>query len=528
MADMNDTEQNANTGVLDAPIPTAPVDRASPPDELPPEPTASDFGGDNGGGGEATNGRDGGDGEQLREDANNTTQGAIPGLKPGWLRAAAEEVAKKAARDDDGETAPARGADGKFLPKEGAAKSEAGEAKGEAGSKSALDAAAANAVASGTPPSDDAIKALEADLKGAKLNGREKKRYEKWLDTMKAEREQLTSAKKQAEEWQRKATEAEQKAASRPAITPEVEQELAALRDRSRRFDITTDPKFIKEYNAPVIANEDKIASLLEQIGREDKVRMPDEKIKELVSEYRRDGLTFETLGHIIATLQSDGKHGRAAQLSALIGRGDELRGARQSALDEHAAAIQSDAAKYAEMQQQQAEQQKKFGEKASAAINESLTANESALKKLFPSLLAPEPPSANDNPATTAAKNAARAEYDAAMKAARTEFSRYAADPNDAEKTAKLTGEFNSLAILGLLAKNHIMPKLAAQLAEKDKLIAARDEKLASFRKAGAVHQQRVASSGDAPDAGQQRAIPRDSDGKPKPGWLREMVVGR
>jgi hypothetical protein len=520
MADLNDTTQNATADIVEAPIPASPPDRAPPPDELPPEPSAADFGGDNGGSAASA--------ETLRHDAQNTTeQGSIPGLKPGWLAKAAEEVAKKAAEEGGGD-APARGADGKFLPKAGDAKAADAKEDGNGvtdAAKGSLDAAAAAANATGTPPTSDALKELEADLKGAKLNGREKKRYEKWLDTMKSEREQFATAKREADEWKRKAEEVETKLSSRPSVTPEIEQELAALRDRSRRFDITTDPKFVKEYDAPVKSNEDKILATLEDIGRSEK--LPEDKIKQLVSEYGRDGLTFDTLGHVIASLQKNGAHGKAAQLTALIGRADELRGARQNALEEHAKAIQADATKYAEMQAQQAEQQQKFSQRASAAINESFAANEAAMKKLLPSFLAPEPPLATDNPATAAAKKAARADYDAAVNAARTDFARYAPDPSDPEKTAKLTGEFNSLAIFGLLAKQHLLPKLAAQLAERGKAVAAVNAKLASVRTAGTVHQQRVASSGDSPES-QQRAIARDSDGKPKPGWLKEMVMGR
>jgi len=321
MADQPDTTQNANAGIADAPIPTPPSNIPEPTDALPPEPTAADVGGDNGGGGANASGN-GGTTETLRHDAQNTTeQGAIPGLKPGWLAKAAEEVAKK--KEDEGSGAdasqPARGPDGKFAPKAG----DAPESKGDA-AKGSLDAAAAAADATGAPPTSDALKELEADLKGAKLNGREKKRYEKWLDTMRGEREQLTNAKKEAEEWQRKATEAETKAASRPAVTPAIEQELAALRDRSRRYDITTDPKFVKEYDAPVKSNEDKIVATLEAIGRDNKAS--DEKVKELIAEYRRSGLTFETLGHEIADLQKKGAHGKAAQLTALIGRAEERR----------------------------------------------------------------------------------------------------------------------------------------------------------------------------------------------------------
>lgn len=506
-----------NDPFADAAIPTPPPDRV----EAHPLPDADDAGGgDNGGARIEPAG--------FAPAGNRAGSGGVLS-RTGWLKDAADKIAAGEKIDggdgdgaDDGDGA-AKGAqprdrDGKFAaavrgektPDAAASANDGAKDAAAAAAKDSLDAAAAKAEATGKTPDDAAMDALRDELKTAKLNGREKKRYEKWIEHMDGIKAREKEAASRAAEWQAKAEEAEKRAAAKPALTPEQEEEIKSLRDRSRRYDIATDPAFVKEYDAPVKANdkriEDGLAAMAKAAG------VADDLIQSTLADYRRRGLTFATLQAELDGFSAKGNKAEVRRIENLLVRGEELAEARTAALEKHAADLRADAAAHIEGQKAAQERAQKYGERAAAATEEAFRGGETELRKLFPALVAPDAPSDKDNPATAAAKKTARAEYDAAVKSARSEFARFAPDPNDPEKTAKLTGEFQSLVLLGLMARGHLLPRLAKTLAAKDAEIAARDSRLAEFKKAGTVHAQRLAPSDDG--------TAKSNDGMPQGGF--------
>jgi len=134
-------------------------------------------------------------------------------------------------------------------------------------------------------------------------------------------------------------------------------------------------------------------------------------------------------------------------------------------------------------------------------STGESFTSAEAEMKKVLPSLVSPELPTDKDTPAVAQSKRAARADYDNAVNAVRADFARFAPDPNDAEKTARLTGEFQSLVLLGLLAKSHLLPRAAKELAAKDTAIAELNAKYGTIKKAGAINSSHLAAAQEPKD---------------------------
>jgi hypothetical protein len=90
----------------------------------------------------------------------------------------------------------------------------------------------------------------------------------------KTAREKVAAAEKEREELRTKLAEAQAK----PALAPEVEKELAELREFRQKLDVEADPSF-KEYVEEIKVNEESIFSKLKEVGASDDVLA---KIKEI------------------------------------------------------------------------------------------------------------------------------------------------------------------------------------------------------------------------------------------------------
>lgn len=403
------------------------------------------------------------------------------------LKAAFDKI--QADKGADPESVAQRGPDGKFLS--------AKTAEADPTPEPVVTAAPAAAAAPTASPDTGKLPTLEElqrDLPPT-LRPKEKARYEKWAAAQKVIEEKAAAAEARAVAHEARVKELEAKASNAPAIPKEVEEEITQLRSRSRQFDILTDPKFQREHEAPVTASAEKIEKALRDAW--DQIPgISDAAKKDAIERYRKAGFSAKSLGAELNALRDKKLYGDADEISLLTrGHADLLR-SREAAI----AAQQQDnaltAAQRADQAKARQEAGRKFNDTAIKARGESFTAAEAELKKALPALIAPEPPGDKDTPAVQQRKRADRAEYDAGIQAARSEFDRFTPDPKDPEKTARLQGEFQTLAQLGLFAKNHLIPKAAKEIADLKAQIAERDAKLATFKKAGAVNGQHLAAA--------------------------------
>ena len=431
------------------------------------------------------------------------------------LKAAFDKIqADKGTAEPEPGTAP-RGPDGKFQSAKPAADPEPTHEP--------------VATATTTPPAADTgkpptLEELQRELPPT-LRPKEKARYEKWAAAQKAIEEKATAAEARAIAHEARVKELETKVSAAPVIPKEVEEEITQLRSRSRQFDILTDPKFQREHEAPVTASAEKIEKALRDAW--DQIPgITEAARKAAIDHYRKAGFSAKSLGGELNAMREKKLYGDADEISLLTrGHADLLR-SREAAI----AAQQQDnalsAAQRAEQAKARQDAGRKFNDTAVKARGESFTAAEAELKKALPALIAPEPPGDKDTPAVQQRKRADRAEYDAGIQAARSEFDRFTPDPKDPEKTARLQGEFQTLAQLGLFAKNHLIPKAAKEIADLKAQIAERDAKLATFKKAGAVNGQHLAAASN----GQPSARPAVDihDPNRKPGSLLEDAFKR
>jgi len=410
-----------------------------------------------------------------------------PGYAPRFnLREAVEKI--KAQEDANGEggkePAAQRGADGKFLSKEGA-KKPASISGDYAAAAAKPDAAASN----DTPPTID-----ELEKQIPSMGNKDKKRYTAWAASYKAVQAEAAAAKQRAAELETKTRELESKATAAPSVPKEIEDELTALRGRSRAWEITTDPSFIREHDTPIANNLSRIEQALTDSWRS--LGISDNKIKPQLEIYRKVGFDWNVMAEELAGLRESKKVGDAVRIESLLRKNEDLSQARAEAIGHQTQQNAIGSAQRAEQTKAQQAAQQRMQEIALKSTNDGFTATESEIKKLLPSLVAPDAPSDKDSPAVAQSKRAAQAEYAKAISSVRDEFARFAPDPTDPDKTAKLTGEFQSLVLLGLLAKSHLLPRAAKELSARDAAIAERDNRISAFRKGGAVNGAHLAAA--------------------------------
>jgi hypothetical protein len=465
---------------------TSPSVIASPP-------SAADFGGA-GGPLPIPNAGAGGDTSAIPQTVTTTDKTDIPATghgdeasDPGYaprvnLREAVEKIQREEAErktaEANSDEPPQRGPDGKFLPK-------TGEATPAADGKVAV---------AGETPAAPSLDDLAKQIPG--MGSKDKKRYVAWEASQRAIQARAEAAEKKAAELESRAKELEAKVATPAALPKDLEEEINVLRSRSRQWEITSDPEFQRKYDSPVASTTQRLEQTLVDSWKA--ARADEAAIKAQLDLYRKEGFSPKVMA---VELEWQAKNGNVAakyQIDRLLSKRDDLMQARADAISAQAADNSTAAAQRAEQTKAQQALMQRVNEIAVKSTGESFTASEADLKKLLPALVAPEPPSDKDSPAVAQTKRAAHAEYDKAVASVKGEFARFAPDPNDPEKTARLTGEFQSLVLLGLLAKNHLIPRAAKEMTALNAAIAERDQRLAAFKKAGSVNGAHLAAAQD------------------------------
>ncbi len=419
-----------------------------------------------------------------------------PGYAPRFNIKETVEKMEREAKEEGRE----RGPDGKFLPKE----TKAEEPKLE------TPAAAAAPVVEDKPPT---IEELEKTIPS--MDKKSQKRYTAWIAAQKGIEARAKAAEEKAAALEARAKELEAKAVPAATVPKEIEEELSTLRNITRQVAIERDPAFQKQHDAPIAKNISNLDAAFTEVWQANGAKP--EAIKARLDQFKRGGYNWDLVGDEIAAMRDRKMNGTALKIESMVRRNDELSSARADAIGAQNELNGQSAAKQAEALKVHQTRQQQLREIASKGTTEGFVNTEAEFKKMFPSLVAPELPTDKDTPQLQASKKAARAEYDNAVSSVRTEFARFAPDPADPEKTAKLTGEFQSLALFGLLAKNHLLPKFAKELAARDAQIGERETRLAAFKKAGAVNGAHLAAAQDtSTKKSKTEEVMNDPDRKP------------
>lgn len=257
-----------------------------------------------------------------------------------------------------------------------------------------------------------------------------------------------------------------QQQAQQGKLPKEVEEEIAALRDKVRQFDATADPAIVAKYDKPIESNNDSIIKTLTDAG------LPQEHAETL----KKKGVTLANLKPYLNTLETgigaDGKQYQADPDTAERIR-ETLRENMRLAKDKERE-ITEWRGSYETRVKQQEEAQKQQLEQATARLNSEF---ETHLKR-WDFLQKPADVTDADAPAIRKQKEAAIKEYNDKSLAYAEAVKKETASPLDAQVSARI----------GILYRDHVAPRLAAKLESANKEIAELQKQIDSMKKAGSA----------------------------------------
>lgn len=311
------------------------------------------------------------------------------------------------------------------------------------------------------------------------------------------------AAEKQA--WEKERAELAEKAKG-TTLPKETEEELKTLRERVRELDITQDPQIVAKYDKPIQSNNDAIVAVLKSQGYGIKQDAEGKSIEnpKAIADLVRAGLTYDNLQPLIDKLKTAGLHGDARKIEKAIDRNEDLTEQRGREIEtwkkDHGLRTQQ---REQLTKQQSEEQLKAFAQQTDVQLKNDLE----ALAKDFSAIKEPPQPLATDTPAVKAAKEKAIADYQAGAAKIAEAVKAFNPDGVAPEKRAEVVGRINSAAIQSVVLKQHVLPKIKAEMAALEKLNKELTAELEQLRSAGKLSRLQSNAPGDTPTNGSQAA---------------------
>lgn len=274
----------------------------------------------------------------------------------------------------------------------------------------------------------------------------------------KAEREKL--AKELAD------LKAKQPEPGKSALPKEVEEEIAALRDRVRQIDANSDPAIVAKYDKTISANNDSILQTLTEAG------LPAEHAERL----KKSGLSLANLKPYLDTLET-GKGADGKQYEADPDTAEKIREALRENMrlaKDKDREIADWRTNYEARTKQQEEQQKVQLEQATQRLNTEFDAH---LKK-WDFLQKPAAVADSDAPAIRKQKEAAIAAFNEKSLQYAEAVKKETASPLDAQVAARI----------GILYRDHVAPSLAAKVESLQQQNKDLQKQIDSMKKAGSA----------------------------------------
>jgi hypothetical protein len=354
-----------------------------------------------------------------------------------------------------------------------------------------------------TPQRDDDLK---LDVRqSAAMHPKTKKIIEERNQKIIAERNKAEAIAKEKEEMAAELNRI--RADLKKGVVPkDVEEELKTLRERIRELDIVKDPSLEAKYDKPAAQNQEKILKVLQEFGVGKTQDGNDDP--EAVEALKKNGLTFKTVAPYIKKLSEEGYEEEAEQLRELLRENIRIKDAREREISEWKTNF--DAKKQQAQQFSQQEQEKtqvEVRQHAERLINSDIA----ELAKDFPFINRPPDPLPTDSPAVSRAKQEAIAAYDAAAKSISESVARL--DPSKAspDKVSEVTGRISASAVQGIILRQHIIPRLAKDLAELRARNAELEAKVGKIKTAGNLSRAHAAAA--TSPAGAKTALPESTE---------------
>lgn len=286
-------------------------------------------------------------------------------------------------------------------------------------------------------------------------------------------------------------------------LPKETEDELKTLRERVRELDITRDPQMEAKYDRPTAANNKLAVDLLKGFDA-DKMPDPSDATKLVVNpnfetQLLNGGLSLRKLQPFIQKLDEKGFADEAEQLREVVRENTRLAKAKTAEVESWKADY--DTRKQARVQQGQ--QQTEAEVKAlQTETDTTLKAELTELSKTLPFLNPPPAPLATDADAVRKAKQAALDEYNSAAKQVSDMVAAFNSSGKTPEQARAASAKFSASAILGVVARQHAIPRLLKDAAAKDARIKDLETQLGKLRGANTLSRQH-ASLASAPQGG-------------------------
>lgn len=306
--------------------------------------------------------------------------------------------------------------------------------------------------------------------------------------------------------------------AKKTTVPKEVQEELTQLRQRIRELDITKDPALEAKYDKPVRENQDKILSVLQEYGLGmTKDGKPD---PETIETLKKSGMSFSSLSSYIKKLSDAGEEDAAETVRELLRENIRYARAKEKEISEWKGDFEG---KKQQTQQLTQQQQEKTVAEIRSHAERILNSDIAELAKDFPFINRPPEPDPKDSPAVVKAKQDAIAAYDAAAKAISESVAQL--DPAKAppEKAAEVNGRITASAVQGIILRQHVLPRLAKDLAELKARNAELEVKVGKIKTAGTLSRAHAAAA-TAP-AGAKAPLPESTEDAAKQ-IAREMGV--
>jgi len=294
------------------------------------------------------------------------------------------------------------------------------------------------------------------------------------------------------------------------ALPKETEEELKTLRERVRELDISKDPQIEAKYDKPIAANNKSVVDLLKGFGADQIVDPKDDK--KTIADPRfeanllRSGLSLKTLQPFIEKLDKAGYVDEAEQLREAIRENGRLAKAKQQEIDAWKGDYENRVKTRTAQSQQQTEQEQQALQQATDAT---LKAEIAELSKALPFLNAPPAPQANDSEPVRKAKQAALDEYNAAGQQV-AEAMKAFGGAKTPEEARTANAKFGAAAVMGLILRQHALPRLQKEVAAKDARIKELETQLGKIK--GATNLSRQHATLASQPNGQQPEIPANA----------------
>lgn len=408
---------------------------------------------------------------------------------------AAEEAEKKAAAAREGETDEQRSARETAeatAAEEAAKKAREGETDEQKAERERLEAEAKakkdaeEAARAAADKKDDDLEAAEKEL-DPHTGKKTRQVVTRFKDEAIAARRERDAVKVQFEEANRRAQEAETKLTTQKA-PKELEDRLAALQERVRELDITQDPAIQERFDKRVTANNESILGIMKANGLGEKrdakgVKTGDSP--EEIEAVRKGGFTLGALDKYIKALEKGGNPDDAEAIREIVRENLRIARDKEAEVSKWKGDYEGRVAARTRESQERASQSDKITEQTR---NTNVNADLAALTKDFPYLKEPEGPKAGDTAEVTKAKNALVAEYKASyamVQEAVKAMNPVGAKPED---VPSIIGKIHSNAIIGVIMKTALIPKVLKDMAAANARIKELETELGRRKAAGVV----------------------------------------